>query len=70
MSNDTKEIVIDAVWPRRRRKVPKVLNVPELPLDAPDFDTFVERVSQPSKSNATEERTPEQSLPVPCDGTG
>jgi hypothetical protein len=70
MSNGTKEIVIDAVWPRRRRKVPKVLNVPELPLDAPDYETFVERVSQPSKSNATEDRTPEQPIPVPDLGTG
>lgn len=67
MSIDTKEIIIEQARPRRRRKVPEVLNVPALPLDAPDFDAFVERLPQPSKTNATD-RTPEGSLPLPGDG--
>jgi hypothetical protein len=55
MSNNVKEILIETA--RRKRKVPKVLNVPELPLDAPDFETYLERLEQPQpiKTDGTDQ---------------
>lgn len=51
-----KEIIIESV-PRKPKKrvVPKVLNVPDLPLDAPDYDTYLQRInqSQPSENDDT-----------------
>lgn len=50
MSND-KDIVIGMAKPTRLRKASRVLTAPELPLDAPDYETFLQRLNQPSESN-------------------
>jgi hypothetical protein len=71
MSNDdVKEIIIETAQ-RKRRIVPKVLIVPELPLGAPDFDAYLNQLDQPqpSKSNATEHNAA-ATLPGTADDPG
>lgn len=53
MSND-KDIVIETA--KRPRRMPQGAQAPELPLDAPDYETFLQRLNQPSESNDTDDR--------------
>jgi hypothetical protein len=57
MSNNGTEIVIETAK-RRKHRVPKVLNAPELPLDAPDYETFLKQLDQPQPSESNDNTDP------------
>lgn len=59
MSNGDKEIVIET-RPRRKHRVPKVLQAPELPLDAPSYEDFLKQLDkpQPTESNDIQDPLP------------
>lgn len=41
-----KDIIIET-RPKRKYRVPKVVQAPELPLGAPDYETFLKQLDQP-----------------------